>query len=358
MTVPSVTVRVERGIGWMELDVPGTSVNSISPTVRDELDAAVARLGRDDDVRVLVLVSRKPDCFIAGADIESFVTLRTRIEAHQFVRAGQDVISHLERMGKPVVAAIHGACLGVGLELALACTYRVATEDPCTAVGLPEVQIGILPAAGGCQRLPRLIGVQRALDLILSGKMVPAVRAHRLGIVDEVVHPSILDHVAEEAAARLANGWRPKRRHLSLRTLVTERNPVGRRVVFGTARSKIEKKTGGHYPAPLAAVQAVEHGLTHGVEAGLDIEATLFAELAVGGVSRNLVRIFFATNALKKASGIDGVAPAPRRIANLGVIGAGFMGAAVGGMAALKAGADVRFRDRDLASVGLAARMR
>ena len=207
MTVPSVTVRVERGIGWMELDVPGTSVNSISPTVRDELDAAVARLGRDDDVRVLVLVSRKPDCFIAGADIESFVTLRTRIEAHQFVRAGQDVISHLERMGKPVVAAIHGACLGVGLELALACTYRVATEDPCTAVGLPEVQIGILPAAGGCQRLPRLIGVQRALDLILSGKTVPAVRAHRLGIVDEVVHPSILDRVAEEErdAARVVH---------------------------------------------------------------------------------------------------------------------------------------------------------
>ncbi len=352
MTAPSLTVRVERGIGWMELDVPGESVNTISPAVRDELDAAIAQLGREDDVRVLVLISRKPDSFIAGADIKSLAALRTRDEAHQLVRAGQDAINHLERMGKPVVVAIHGACLGGGLELALACTYRIATDDPDTKLGLPEVQIGILPAAGGCQRLPRLIGVQRALDLILTGKTVPATRAYRLGIVDEVVHPSILDRVAEEAAVKLAGGWRPKRRRLSLKTLATDHNPLGRKVVVGTARSQVEKKTGGHYPAPLAALQAVEHGLTHGVEAGLDIEATLFAELAVGGVSRNLLRIFFATTALKKASGVDGDAPAPKPIANLGVIGAGFMGAAIGGVAALKTGVDVRFRDRDLVSVG------
>ncbi len=353
MTAPAVAVRVERGIGWIELDVPDERLNTMSPRLRDELDAAVTRLGRDDDVRVLVLISRKPESFIAGADLKSLGVLRTRDEAHQFARARQDAINRLERIGKPVVAAIHGACLGGGLELALACTYRIATEDPCTTLGLPEVQVGVLPAAGGCQRLPRLIGVHRALDLLLSGVTVAATRAYRLGLVDEVVHPSILGRVAEEAAVRLASGWRPKRRRLSLSTLATERNPLGRRVVIGNARNQVEKKTGGHYPAPLAAVQAVEHGLTHGVEAGLDIEATLFAELAVGGVSRNLVRISFATTALTKASGLDDdAAPASRPIVNLGVVGAGFMGAAIGGVAALRAGADVRFRDRDLASVG------
>jgi 3-hydroxyacyl-CoA dehydrogenase/enoyl-CoA hydratase/3-hydroxybutyryl-CoA epimerase len=357
VTEAAVTARVEHGTAWVQLDVPGEAVNTISPAVRDELDRILGRLGRDDDVRAIVLISRKPTSFIAGADIKSFVALRTRDEAHTLVRAGQDAINRIARMSKPVVAAIHGACLGGGLELALGCTYRIATDDRSTTLGLPEVQLGILPAAGGCQRLPRLIGVQRALDLILPGRTVPAPRAYRLGIVDELVHPAILEQAAAQAAARLSSGWRPRRRRFALASLAMDRNPLGRRVVFGAARKQIEKKTGGHYPAPLAALQAVEHGLRHGVDAGLDIEATLFSELAVSGISRNLVRIFFATTALKKETGVPEPAPEPRPIKNVGIVGAGFMGAAIGGMAALRAGADVRFRDRGLRSVGRGLRI-
>jgi 3-hydroxyacyl-CoA dehydrogenase/enoyl-CoA hydratase/3-hydroxybutyryl-CoA epimerase len=352
VSAPAITSRVDHGTAWVELDVPGEAVNTISPAVRDELDRVIGRVGRDDEVRTIVVISRKPTSFIAGADVKTFKALKTRDEAHALVRSGQEAVNRVARLGKPVVAAIHGVCLGGGLELALGCSYRIATDDPTTKLGLPEVQLGILPAVGGCQRLPRLIGAQRALDLILTGKTVPARRAYRLGLVDELVHPAVLEHAAATIASRLSTGWRPRRRKFTASKLALDRNPLGRRVVFRTARKQVEKKTGGHYPAPLAALQAVEHGLQHGIEAGLDIEATLFAELAVSGVSRNLVRIFFATTALKKESGVPDATPTPKAVTNLGIVGAGFMGAAIGGVAVLRAGTDVRMRDRDLRSVG------
>jgi 3-hydroxyacyl-CoA dehydrogenase/enoyl-CoA hydratase/3-hydroxybutyryl-CoA epimerase len=303
------------------------------------------------DVRGIVLISDKPGSFIAGADIDEFVALRTREEAYELVRSGQRLIDRLENCGKPVVAAIHGTCLGGGLEAALACTYRVATDGPQTRIGLPEVQLGIFPAAGGCQRLPRRIGLRAALDLILTGKQIPATRAHRMGIVDEVVHPAILEPVAHQAALRLASGWRPRRRRALVDWLI-EGNPLGRRVILSAAQKQVLKRPGGHYPAPLAALRAVEHGLRYGVQAGLDVEAALFAELAIGDVSRRLVEIFFATTALKKDSGVPGGGPEPAEVRNLGVVGAGFMGAAIAGVAVAEAGVDVRLRDTDLRRVG------
>ncbi|MDH3290327.1 MAG: 3-hydroxyacyl-CoA dehydrogenase NAD-binding domain-containing protein [Gemmatimonadota bacterium] len=348
----ALTARVERGIAWLELDLPAEPVNKITRGVREEFERVLDRLASDPDVRAGILISRKAGSFIAGADIDEFGGLASRGEAHALVRGGQVLVTRFATLGKPMVAAINGACLGGGLETALACTYRVAADDPKTLIGLPEVQLGILPAAGGCQRLPRLIGVRAALDLILAGKQVPARRAHRIGIVDELVHPAILDRVAEEAAARLASGWQPKRRRAGLGDFALDDNPLGRRLVFSSARKQVLKKTGGHYPAPLAALQAVEHGMKHGMEAGLDVEASLFAELAVSAVSRNLVRIFFATTALKKDPGLPGDTPAPHPVSNLGVVGVGFMGASIGAVAVMKAQADVRFKDRDVPSVG------
>ncbi|MBI3982476.1 MAG: enoyl-CoA hydratase/isomerase family protein, partial [Gemmatimonadetes bacterium] len=263
-------------------------------------------------------------------------------------------INRIADLGKPVVAAIHGACLGGGLEAALACTYRIATDHPKTVLGLPEVQLGIFPAAGGCQRLPRLIGVRAALEMILAGKTVLATRALKSGIVDEVVHPAILETVALVAARRLADGWRPRRRvgGGGFAGLVMDRTPLGRRLVLGLARRGVLRQTKGQYPAPLSALRAVAQGLSYGVEAGLEMEAALFAELAVGEVSRNLVRLFFATTALKKDRGVPGEAPEPKPIKNVGIVGAGFMGAGIGGVAVAQAGVDVRFRDTDFSRVG------
>ena len=348
----ALTLRVQNGVGWLELELPGNLVNKITPAVRQELETMLDRVASDADIRAVVFISRKPDSFIAGADIDEFLRLSSRDEAHTFVRTGQAVVNRFETLGKPVVAAIHGACLGGGLEAALACTYRIATDHAKTQIGLPEVQLGVIPALGGCQRLPRLIGVRAALDMILAGKRVRARRAHRLGLVDELVHPAILDQVAREAAQRLAGGWCPKRRPIALSQLALDRNPLGRRIVYATARKQLEKKTGGHYPAPTAALRAVEHGLNHGVEAGLDIEASLFAELALGDVSRNLVRIFFATTALKKDWGVDGDPPEPKPVASVGVVGAGFMGASIGAVGVTQAGVNVRFRDTTLEGVG------
>lgn len=345
------TVTVADGIARLVLDLPDEPINKITRGVRDELDAILITVERDATVRAVVLLSGKDDTFIAGADIDEFVALPSREAAHTLVRTGQALINRIATLGKPVVAAIHGACLGGGLEAALACTYRVATEHDKTKLGLPEVQLGIIPAAGGCQRLPRLIGLQAALDIILAGKVLPARPAHRRGIVDELVHPAILERVAVDAARRLADGWRPTRKTGGLKGLLLERNPVGRALVFSLARKQVIAKTGGHYPAPLAALDAVAEGLRHGIPAGLEREARHFAELAVGGVSRALVGIFFATTALKKDfGGVEGIEP--RSVQRLGILGAGFMGSGIGGTAVTQTGVDVRFRDTGLAAVG------
>lgn len=346
------TVTVDDGIGRAELDLVGESVNKITHDVGEELEKLLTNFEVNDDVRAVILISGKEGSFIAGADIDEFVALKSRDEAYQLVRRGQRLINRIEELGKPVVAAIHGACLGGGLESVLACSYRVATDDATTKIGLPEVQLGIIPAAGGCQRLPRLVGVRAALDMILAGKQVPAKRAYRMGIVDELVHPSILDRIANDAAKRLADGWKRKRPRSGLMAVALDKNPLGRSIVYRTARKRVMKRSGGNYPAPLAALKAVEHGLRFGIEAGLDMEAASFAELAVGPVSRQLVQIFFASTALKKDPGVTGPVPKAHDVMNLGVVGAGFMGAAIGGVAVSQAGVDVRFRDTSLDQIG------
>jgi 3-hydroxyacyl-CoA dehydrogenase/enoyl-CoA hydratase/3-hydroxybutyryl-CoA epimerase len=336
------------GIARVIFDLPGESVNKITAEVRRELDPLLSQLRGDANVRAIVLMSGKQDNFIAGADIDEFVKLKSSDEALQLVRGGQQLVNRLGQLDKPVVAAIHGACLGGGLETALACAYRVATNHPKTQLGLPEVQLGILPAAGGCQRLPRLIGARAALDIILAGKVVPARKAYRLGFVNELVPPAILEETSMKAARKLADGWKPGRRKGGLASILLDKNPLGRRVVFSTAEKQVWKKTGGHYPAPLAALDAIRHGLTHGLDAGLDREAKHFAELGVGEISRKLVQIFFATTAMKKDTGVEGPSPDVKQVENVTVVGAGFMGAGIAGTAVLRAGVDLRLRDTNL----------
>ncbi|UCG86243.1 MAG: enoyl-CoA hydratase/isomerase family protein [Gemmatimonadota bacterium] len=344
----ALSLAVVDGVARLTLDVSGEPVNTVSRAVRAEFEAHLDRLQSDAEIRAAILISRKPENFIAGADIGEFVALRTRDEALTLVRAGQLLTERLVSLGKPIVAAIHGACLGGGLEAALACSYRVASEHPKTMLGLPEVRLGIIPAAGGCQRLPRLIGLRSALDIILNGKTLRAEQALKQGLIDELVHPSILEEVALQAAARLADGWRPKRPRGGIPGLLLDRSHPGQAVVFSRARRSVIKKTGGHYPAPLAALEAVEHGLKYGITAGLDCEAAHFAELAVGEVSKQLVQVFFATSALKKDPGVEGKVPEAKAVVNVAVIGAGFMGSAIAGVAVAEAKSDVRLRDTTL----------
>ena len=356
MSVPgsAFTVSVVDRVALLSLDLPGEPVNKLTPEVIREFEETFfGRLQTDPAVLGIVLISGKPDTFIAGADIEIFQRIRTPEEGTALDKAGQDLINRVEASPKPLIAAIHGACLGGGLELALACWWRIATDHPRTQLGLPEVQIGIIPAAGGCQRLPPTIGLRAALDLILPGRSERAAKAFRLGLVDELVHPAILQETAVRAAHRLiASERRPEReRKDGLSGALLEANPLGRRLVYRQARATVLKKTGGHYPAPLAAIDAVAAGLEDGMEEGLRVEREKFGELAVGEVSRNLVHIFFATNALKKDDGVPPGTPA-RPVRRLGIVGSGFMGAGIAGTAVSQATVEARLKDADLARVG------
>ncbi len=350
-------VEVEDGVATCTIDVPGEPVNTLSPEMGAELDELMRTLERDPAVAAVVLASGKKDGFIAGARIEMLQAVRTAAEGEALSRGGQKRFDALERFAKPVVAAIHGACLGGGLELALACRWRVATEDRKTQLGLPEVQLGLIPGAGGTQRLPRRVGIAAALDLILSGKSLGARKALKLGLVDEVTPRPILLQVARRRARELAGGElrrvpsagvkRLREEGLgAVRRFALEENAVGREILFREAKKKLLAKTGGHYPAPEKALEAVRHGYEKGVERGLEREARLFGELAVSEVSKRLIDIFFATTALKKDTGVDDASVKPRPVRHVGVLGGGLMGSGIA-FVTIGAGITVRVREQD-----------
>jgi 3-hydroxyacyl-CoA dehydrogenase/enoyl-CoA hydratase/3-hydroxybutyryl-CoA epimerase len=344
-------------VAVITFDLPGEPVNTLSPAVGTEFAQELERLGQDEAVKAVVFTSGKQD-FVVGADVKWLGSLRTASDGELASREGQHGFERLAFFSKPVVAAIHGACLGGGLEWALACRGRVASDAPRTQLGLPEVQLGLLPGAGGTQRLPHLIGVQAALDLILTGKSVRGSKARKLGLVDEVVPESILVDVAVENARSLVAGTgRPHASRRSPREAVTraalEGNPIGRRLLFAEARKQLLRKTGGHYPAPERALEVVKEGLDRGFEAGLRAESRAFGELLVTEVSARLRELFFATTALKKDTGVDGAA-SPLRVNKVAVLGGGLMGGGIAFVSAEQAALPVRIKERDDASVGRA----
>ncbi len=348
------TTTTDNGIAIVSVDLPGEPVNKLGSGMVAEWEELLEQLRGDAAVRAVVLISGKPDTFIAGADIEEFSRLGSRQEVEALSARGQEMMVRVEQFPKPIVAAIHGACLGGGYELALACHWRVATDSPKTQLGLPEVQLGVLPALGGSVRLPRLIGARAALDIILAGKSERAPKALRLGMVDEVVPKSILRQVALAAADRLAREGIPKRGRPGVAAALIDGTPIGRQLVYRMARKQVLGKTGGNYPAPLAALDVVRIGLERGASEGFRAEQERFGDLAVSPVSRRLVQIFFATTALKKD---DGISPGsdeetPLRIRRLGVVGSGFMGAAIAGTAVLNAELEARLKDAELPRVG------
>lgn len=353
----------EDGIAVVTLDVPGESVNTLFPALQQELDDVLSTVEKDASVRGVVITSGKRDNFIAGAKIEMIAETRTAERASELSRQGQAGLARLEKSSKPVVAAINGACLGGGLELALACDWRVATDDAKTKIGLPETQLGLIPGAGGTQRLPRLVGIAAALDLILTGKQLNASRAKKQGVVDEVVPKTALIDVARRRAVEIADGKLVPEKVRDERAAdgkiqdrvthaLLEDNPLGRQLVFRKARESLLAKTRGHYPAQERAIDAIREGVEKGLDAGLRAEAKAFGELAVSDVSRRLVELFFATNALKKDNGVDDPDVKPLAVEKVGVVGAGLMGAGVAFVSSSLAGHHVRLRDRDDASIG------
>lgn len=346
------TTDIRGSIAIVTFDLPNQSVNKITSDVGWQLEDLLERLLRDEVVKAIVLRSGKPDAFIAGADIDEFVRLRTPDDATRLSRDAQLLMQKVADSSKPIVTAIHGACLGGGLELALATDYRVATDHPRTQLGLPEVQLGLIPGAGGSNRLPRLIGVRAAFDLILTGRSERPEKALRIGLIDELVPESILLDTAIAAAERLARGGKRPKRRRTFTDFLLDGTPLGRMIVYKQALAKVREKTGDHYPAPIRAIDVVRTGMEDGLTRGLAAEADAFGELAMTDVSRRLIEIFFATTALKKDDGVPVGTAQPLPVHRLGVVGSGFMGSGIAGTAALNAGVQVRLRDAELPRVG------
>lgn len=353
-------LRIERregGAAVVWFDVPGEKVNTLRAGFERDFDRALDELDAMPDLEALVLASPKED-FIVGADVGMLARVETAAAGAELARTGQKVMRRLETFRVPIVAAIHGACLGGGLEIALACRGRVGSDDAKTKLGQPEVQLGLIPGAGGTQRLPRLVGLEAALDLILTGKTIPARKARSLWLLDEVVPRSILVDVALERARSLA---REKPAGLAarirgaigeidmehLRALLLEDNPIGRKLLFSQARKGTLEQTHGNYPAPLRALEAIETGVARGLEKGFEAEAVAFGELLVGAESRRLVELFFAQNEVKKDRGTDDPAARARPIRKVGVLGAGLMGSGIATVTAAEAGLPVRMKDKD-----------
>ncbi|MGR5518336.1 fatty acid oxidation complex subunit alpha FadJ [Vibrio harveyi] len=329
----------EQNIAWLAIDVPNEKMNTLQAAFADEMKEIFAQLKDTNGVKGMIIHSLKPDNFVAGADVRMLEACTTANEAEALAKQGQELFQQLSDLPYPVVAAIHGPCLGGGLELALACDYRVCTDSDKTRLGLPEVQLGLLPGSGGTQRLPRLIGLLPSLDLILTGKQLRAKKAKKLGVVDACVPDTILLDVAKQLIEKGKNKGKKKQ---STKEKLMSGSGLGRKFVFEQAAKKTNEKTRGNYPATVAILEVIQHGLEKGFAQGQELEAKRFGELVMSSESKALRSIFFATTEMKKENGAEAEPAAVNRV---GVLGGGLMGAGISHVSVAKAKVPVRIKD-------------
>ena len=331
------TISVADGIARVVFDLPGEKVNKFTALVMDELDGILVGFERRDDLRAILFTSGKPDVFIAGAEIAEIKAIRTTEQALAKAQRGQDVFDRLAGLRIPTIAVIDGACLGGGLEMALACRHRVVTDADRTRLGLPEVTLGIIPGWGGTQRLPRLVGLPTALDLILSGRYVAGAKAFKMGLADACVARAFLADELPKLIDRLIASHRPQ----LPRAVRLMGAPVLRTLVLAKARKEVLRKTHGLMPAPLGAIEVLGRTLGGSLRHGLAVEAEVFSRLAITEECHNLVDSYFASEDVKKGDGRKGDAV----VRQAGVLGAGVMG---GGIAWAFSAAGIPVRMRDL----------
>ena len=335
-------VRQENGIAHLVMDVVDDTMNTLKAEFAEQVSDVLAEIKSDASITGVVLCSGKTDSFVAGADINMINDCKSKEEVIALARQGHLIFSQLEQLNVPIVAAINGACLGGGLELAMACHARVCSDNPKTALGLPEVQLGLLPGGGGTQRLPKLVGIQKALDMMLTGKQLRAKEALKAGLVNDVVPNSILIATAEKMA--LVGGFKQAERFKSsLLNKFLEGTSIGRSVVFKQATKSVLSKTKGNYPAPIKIINCVKTGMEQSPEKGFKLEAEHFSELVMSPESVQLRNLFFATTEMKKEQGVADVMP--NTITKVGVLGGGLMGGGIAFVTATKANIPARIKD-------------
>jgi 3-hydroxyacyl-CoA dehydrogenase/enoyl-CoA hydratase/3-hydroxybutyryl-CoA epimerase/3-hydroxyacyl-CoA dehydrogenase/enoyl-CoA hydratase/3-hydroxybutyryl-CoA epimerase/enoyl-CoA isomerase len=330
MGASALRLDVADRLAVITFDQPGSKANTLGLAVLVEFEHVVEQLEGMPDLEGVMLQSGKPGMFIAGADLRELATVPDEATSRMLVKRGLDMIARFEKLPCPTVALVDGACMGGGLEVAMAFDYRLAGSNPKTELGLPETKVGLIPGWGGTQRLTRIIGPSQAAELICAGEAVKPARARELGIVFDAV-PS--DKLVEEAKrlmawSRQTSDWREARKR--------KQQPVGlseeqQSFMSAVARAQVLMKTKGQYPAPLAALDAIVKGCNLPLEDGLMIESSLFVPLVGSLISRNLIAVFFMNQRLARDPGVADTASQPKQVQRAGVIGAGIMGAGITG---------------------------
>ena len=294
-----VEVEKRDGIAIIWMDEQDSKINKIGPDMIDTFNPMMDELEKDSEVRAAVMISRKKD-FIAGADIEAFANVKKEGDWQPIAKKGHEILDRIQNSKKPIVAAINGAAMGAGLEIALACAARVASDNPKTVMALPEVKLGLLPGGGGTQRLPRLVGIQKALDMMLTGKNVFAYPAKKMGLVDRISTEAALLDAAIVLANQVAKKPLERKDKRSGMDKFLEGNPITRNIIFKKAKEMVDRQTKGNYPAPYEIMECVKVGMNSGLKKGYAEEVKRFEKLILTPESFQLRGIFFAMTEKKK----------------------------------------------------------
>ena len=344
----AIVYKEENNIAFITFDQPDSKVNVLSSAVLTEFEHILDQFKNTSSLKAVVIQSAKKDIFIAGADIKEIENITQVADGKTKAEAGQRIFNKLEDLPTPTIAVIDGAALGGGCELAIACRYRIATFNDKIRIGLPEVNLGFVPGFGGTYRLPRLLGLQGALKIILAGSSVDSKAAFKMGLVDRLYPQQGLSQRVLEFVNEI--NLKPKKRKYPTILPVgfnafLEKTFIGREIVFSQSKKNVLKATKGFYPAPERALEVIQKTVSMSRRQALDIESTAFAELAIGAISKNLVKVFYLSEKFKKLSvpGAENITPMP--IAKAATIGAGIMG---GGIAQLLSNRGIWVRLKDI----------
>ncbi|XP_023682312.1 hydroxyacyl-CoA dehydrogenase trifunctional multienzyme complex subunit alpha a [Paramormyrops kingsleyae] len=336
-----VNYEVKDDVAVIRINDPNSKVNTLSAQMQSEMTQVMNEVWANGAVRSAVLISSKPGCFIAGADINMIEACQTEEDVTAISQEGQKMFEKVAKSPIPIIAAINGSCLGGGLEFAIACQYRVATKSKKTILGTPEVMLGLLPGAGGTQRLPKMVGLPAAFDMMLTGRNLSADKAKKMGLIHHLVHPlgpglkqpegrtiEYLEEVAVGLAKGVASGTvpvKPQKRIMQKIQDYIMGIPLVRQQIYKTVGKKVAKQTKGLYPAPLKIIEAVQAGLEKGSEVGYVVESQNFGKLAMTTESKALVGIYHGQVTCKK----NRFGTPEKEVTKLAVLGAGLMGAGI-----------------------------
>ena len=345
-----LSINNENGVATLLFDFVNEKINKLDGKTLTELKQHLSSLASDKSIKLLVFESAKKGIFIAGADINEIKGISSTDDAYEKAQFGQQILHQISLLPFPSLAVINGACVGGGCELALACNYRIISDDKKAVIGLPEVSLGIIPGFGGCVRLPKLVGLQAALQLILTAKLIPAKKALRLKLVDAIYNHTLSRAFIDNYINDLLNNPELKnqiikKRAKSIQQKLLEDNALGRKLIFKKAYQNLYAKTKGQYPAPFKALKVIEDITDMSIEDALEEELRGFAEVAITDISKNLIQLFFTSEALKKETGSLDTNINAQSINKAAVLGAGVMG---GGIAWLFSNKDKNVRLKDI----------